>query len=113
MGAWYSCRHHECEGHGDILTAIHHAQEHIMSTVEQVQNDFAAYRNDVTTALSGLQATANDLRDQLAAALQNQGGVPAEVQAKLDELDGQIGAADAALKPAPAAEPAPSETPAA
>jgi hypothetical protein len=114
----FGCRHHDCPGHGDILEAILHIQEYIVTTVEQVQTDFAAYQGDVTNALSGLQASVADLRDQLAAALQNVGGVPAAVQAKLDELDGQITAADAALKPAPAEptntdEPAPSETPAA
>lgn len=105
----FGCRHHHCPGHADILEAILHIQEYIVSTVEQIQTDFTAYQADVTSALSDLQAsvsdlqtTANDLRDQLAAALAQQGGIPTDVQAKLDELDGQITAADTALKAVPA-----------
>lgn len=95
----FGCRHHTCPGHEDILQAILHTLEHLVSTVEQVTADFTTYQTDVSTALGGLAASVADLKTQLAAALANQGGVPPAVQASIDALDAQVVAADAALKP--------------
>lgn len=81
--------------HGDLLACIHDLKETLMSTVDQLASDFTKYQADVTTALS-------ELKTELATALAAQGGVPADVQAKLDALDSAVTAADTSLT-APAA----------
>jgi hypothetical protein len=77
----------------------------IMADIDTLTADFDTYKGDVTAALGGLKTTVQELRDELAAAGTV---VPPAVQAKLDALDADIEAADAALSPAPT-EPAPTD----
>jgi NAD(P)-dependent dehydrogenase (short-subunit alcohol dehydrogenase family) len=77
----------------------------IMADVDTLTADFDAYKGDVTSALDGLKATIEELKAEIAA---TGTVVPPEVQAKLDALDADIAAADAAVKPAPV-EDAPAE----
>lgn len=60
-----------------------------MTTVDQLAQDFATYQTDVQTDFDELKA-------QIAAS--NPGGIPADVQAKIDALDATINAADVAAK---------------
>lgn len=110
----FPCFHRGCSGHEGRIEAIYHTLEHLVATVDQIQQDFETFKTDSTTALQTIQATVDELKAELAAA--NAGGVPAPVQEKLDALDAAILAADAALTPAPAAEAtssAPGDAPAA
>lgn len=59
-------------------------------SVDQLVSDFEQYKTDVDTKLS-------ELSDALDAAMAQQGGIPLEVQQKLDELDATVAAADQAL----------------
>lgn len=96
----FPCFHRGCSGHDRELAAIYHTLEHLVATVDQIQQDFETFKTDSTTAFQTIQATVDELKTELAAALA--GGVPAPVQVKLDALDAAILAADASLKPAPA-----------
>lgn len=128
MGAW--CLVVDCPGHPSWLESLVHGQDHvlkalhriaerlaaietnqeqIMTDVDQLVTDFTTFKGDVTTALDGLKATVEELKAELAAALANQGGIPPEVQAKLDALDQDVLAADTAVKAAPT--PAPGDVP--
>jgi hypothetical protein len=59
-------------------------------SVDQLVADFETYHQDVSNKLDELKA-------ELDAALANEGGIPAEVQAKLDELDAAVQTADQSL----------------
>jgi hypothetical protein len=72
--------------------------EYIMTTIDQLTTDFAKFAGDVTTAV-------DDLKTELASALAARGGVPTDVQTKLDALDAAVQSADALVAPAPAATP--------
>ena len=70
------------------LGIVINEEETIVADIEQLTADFDQYKTDVTSAFARLQAS-------LDAALANQGGVPADVQAQMDALDTAIQGADA------------------
>jgi uncharacterized protein YoxC len=91
----FDCHRNVCSGHDDVLMAIHHSLEQIMADIDGLTADFQKFAADVTTAV-------DELKTELTAALAAQGGVPADVQTKMDALDATVQAADAILNPAPA-----------
>lgn len=85
----FPCFHRGCSGHDRELAAIHHTLEHLVTTVDQLAQDFATFQTDVQTGFDALKA-------QIAAS--NPNGIPADVQAKIDALDATINSADVAVK---------------
>ncbi len=85
----FPCFHRGCSGHDRELAAIYHTLEHLVTTVDQLAQDFATYQTDVQTDFDELKA-------QIAAS--NGGTIPADVQAKIDALDATINAADVVAK---------------
>lgn len=100
----FGCHYPRCAGHNDLLSAIHHAQEAIMSTLDDL------------TAVTGQVATdvARVVADK--AAVPTPGTLSAADQAKLDAAVASLGGSVAALSaadPAPVSAPTPSVAPAA
>lgn len=85
----FPCFHRACSGHTEQFAAIHHTLEHIVTTLDQLAQDFATYQTDVTTEFDALKALI---------AAGNPGGIPADVQAQIDALDAAINSADVAAK---------------
>lgn len=85
----FPCFHRGCTGHDRELAAIYHTLEHLVTTLDQLAQDFATYQTDVQTGFDALKALI---------AAGNPGGIPADVQAQIDVLDATINAADVAAK---------------
>lgn len=97
----WRCHHPRCTGHDEWFGALSHTLEHIVTTLDELAQDFATYKTDVTTKLDALQA-------EIAA--QGPETIPADVQAKIDDLDATIKGADSALTTPAAETTTPSDT---
>jgi len=76
-----------------VLRIVEQEEEQVMTTVQELRADFDTYKGDVTDAFARLQAS-----------IDAAGGVPADVQAAIDDLDTAVKGADAeavAEDPAP------------
>ncbi len=98
----WRCHVHECTGHSDVLLAIHHAQEAIMSTLA----DLTTTAQQLADAVAANTAAVNRIDADFAAlkaALPPAGTLTADQQAALDNAVSSLGSSISALTASTAA----------
>lgn len=108
----FGCHHPHCPGHDDVLAAIRHTQEAIMSTLDDLTATTAQLAAAVT-AIGGAVSRIETDFDALKASLPPAGTLTADQQAALDAAVSSLGSSVTALTTAAASVDAADPVPAA
>ncbi len=83
-----------------MFTAALNRMDDIMATVQEFADKVETYIGDVNTKLAALRASVESLTEQLQA-----GGVPADVQTRIDQVNADLDTAEKTLQDPPVAQP--------